>query len=217
MIGGEMINPTAVTDAIHQKTMDQLDIHGSIDPVTMSPLDNNSGTIEYSGLNDSVLGLPSDLTFNEDGLISVIAYTVMFVISTLGNMSVFITLFRNGRRRSRVNKFILHLAMADLVVTFINMPLEVAWHLTVSWRAGDLACRLLMFFRAFGLYLSSFILITISLDRYFAVRHPPSLNEADHRGRLMLMLAWCLSVIASIPQVSQSNIYINSLTPGRFS
>ena len=80
----------------------------------------------------------------------------MFVMSTLGNMSVFITLFRNGRRRSRINNFILHSLMADLVVTFINMPLDWYMYPTVSWRAVDLTCRLLMFFYAFGVYLSSF-------------------------------------------------------------
>ena len=35
MFDGEMINPTAVTDTIHQKRMDQLDMYDYIDPVTM--------------------------------------------------------------------------------------------------------------------------------------------------------------------------------------
>ncbi len=146
--------------------------------------------------------LPRDLVFNEDSLISVVAYSVLFIIGALGNVTVFVTLFRNRGRRSRVNKFIMHLSIADMVVTFMMMPIEIGWHLTVSWRAGDLSCRTLMFFRAFGFYLSSFILISISLDRYFAVRHPLSLNHADHRGKLMLLLAWIFSIIASIPQVS---------------
>ena len=68
---------------------------------------------------------------------------------------------------------------------------------------GGAACRILMFFRAFGLYLSSFILVVISLDRYFAILHPMSLTDADRRGRIMIMLAWAFSFIASIPQVSE--------------
>lgn len=34
-----------------------------------------------------------------------------------------------------------HLAIADLLVTFIMMPLEIGWAFTVSWRAGDFMCR----------------------------------------------------------------------------
>ncbi|KAH3841735.1 hypothetical protein DPMN_115210 [Dreissena polymorpha] len=80
------------------------------------------------------------------------------------------------------------------------MPLEIGWNGTVQWLAGDALCRILMFFRAFGLYLSSFVLVVISLDRYFAILHPLSLNDADKRGKIMLCFAWLFSVVASSPQ-----------------
>ena len=130
---------------------------------------------------DYALSLPGEMTFDSDNLVSVIAYSVLFAISAVGNLTVFITLFRNRRRhqKSRVNLFIMHLCLADLIVTFIMLPMETAWHVTVGWLAGDAACRILMFFRTFGFYLSSFILVTISLDRYFAILKPLSLNDAD--------------------------------------
>ena len=145
--------------------------------------------------------LPREMTFNDDSLVSVVAYSVLFFLAAFGNLTVFITLFRNRHRKSRVNMFIMHLSMADMIVTFVMLPLEVAWHVTVAWRAGDAGCRILMFWRAFGFYLSSFILITISLDRYFAITHPLSISDADKRGKLMLLFAWLFSFFASIPQV----------------
>ena len=148
---------------------------------------------------------PPELTFNADSLISVITYSILFFIAATGNLTVFIILLKNRRRRSRVNLFIMHLSVADMIVTFLMMPMEIAWHTTVSWNASDLCCRLFMFCRVLGFYLSSFILITISLDRYFAIVHPLSLNNADKRGRFMLLLAWIFSIMASIPQV---HIYI---------
>ncbi|KAK2148861.1 hypothetical protein LSH36_479g02000 [Paralvinella palmiformis] len=134
-------------------------------------------------------------------MVSVIAYSVLFFIAAFGNLTVFITLFRNRHRRSRVNLFIMHLSIADMIVTFVMIPMEIGWHATVSWRAGDVACRVLMFCRPFGFYLSSFILVAISLDRYFAIRHPMSISDADKRGKLMLLMAWIFSVVASTPQV----------------
>lgn len=50
-------------------------------------------------------------------------------------------------------------------VTFLMMPLEIGWAITVSWKAGDAMCRIMAFFRVFGLYLSSFVLVCISMDR----------------------------------------------------
>ncbi len=45
------------------------------------------------------------------------------------------------------------------------MPLEIIWAATVSWWAGDFLCRICSFFRIFGLFLSSNIVICISIDR----------------------------------------------------
>jgi gonadotropin-releasing hormone receptor len=45
------------------------------------------------------------------------------------------------------------------------MPLEIGWNITVTWQASDSACRIMAFFRTFGLYLSSFVIVSISLDR----------------------------------------------------
>lgn len=147
-------------------------------------------------------GLPREISFSSDNLMSVVAYSCLFVIAAVGNLTVFITLFRTRRRKSRVNTFIMHLAIADLIVTFIMLPLETAWHIAVAWHAGEFACRLLMFFRAFGFYLSSFVLVAISLDRYFSIVHPLSIHDADKRGKLFLIFAWLLSSTASLPQVS---------------
>ena len=153
--------------------------------------------------------VPREMTFTDDSLVSVVAYIVLFVISAIGNLTVFITLCRIRRRKSRVNLFILHLCIADLIVTLVMLPMEIGWHFTVAWKAGDVGCRIFMFFRTFGFYLSSFVLIAISLDRYLAIAHPLSLNDAGKRGKLMLLFAWLFSSIASAPQVSLSSLNLS--------
>ena len=168
------------------------------DALSILSLDLNT-TITREDTNGS---LPRELVFTDDSLVSVILYSILFAIAAVGNLSVFVTLFRYRHRNSRVNLYIMHLCTADLIVTFVMLPMEIGWHITVSWTAGDIGCRLLMFFRAFGFYLSSFILITISLDRYFAVIHPLSLTDGSRRGKLMLIIAWLCGIIASAPQVS---------------
>lgn len=154
--------------------------------------------------NWTMTELPPEMTFTGDNAMTVAVYSVLCVVATVGNLTVFGTLYVNhDHLRSRVNLFIVHLSIADLIVALIMMPLEIGWHLTVAWRAGDLACRVLMFFRAFGFYLSSFILVAISIDRYCAIARPLSLQTAERRGRVMLAIAWILSAVSSLPQVRQ--------------
>lgn len=167
-------------------------------------------TSSSHSINDSLQGnvggdstsMPVDMTFNSSHVLLISCYTVIFVISLVGNLCVLKAILGGGRkqRKSRVNLMLLHLALADLIVTVVMIPVEVGWAATVQWTAGDTSCRIFSFFRIFGHYLSSFILVCISIDRYFAVVHPLSLNAADRRGKIMLGFAWLLAATCALPQ-----------------
>lgn len=70
--------------------------------------------------------LTPDSTFDREDAWIVAAYVSLFILSGTLNITVLITLLCNSRSaKSHVNRFIIHLCVADLVVTFITMPLEV--------------------------------------------------------------------------------------------
>jgi len=146
--------------------------------------------------------LPPELRFNTGALVAIVVYSCLFAVAAVGNVTVFVTLYRNRHRKSRINLMIMHLAIADMVVTFVMIPLEVGWRATTQWLAGNAACKVLLFLRAFGLYLSSMVLVCVSLDRYFAILYPLRVNDARRRGKLMLIAAWLVSIVCSLPQVS---------------
>lgn len=173
--------------------------------------DFNDSAVLCNGFNFSLNGsvdcgptpLPSFMEYNLERILSIIVYGILFFIAGIGNVTVLVILIRNRKRsRSRVNLLIMHLAIADCIVTFVMIPLEIGWAVTIEWLAGDIMCRIMSFWRQFGLCLSSFVLIAISLDRYFAVCHPLSVRNAGARAKLMLFFAWLLSIICSAPQVN---------------
>ncbi|XP_077988590.1 gonadotropin-releasing hormone II receptor-like [Glandiceps talaboti] len=139
--------------------------------------------------------------FDEAARIRVILYAVFFVIAVTGNLTIFITMFRNRSKRNRVKTFIMHLCIADLLVAVLVMPTEAIWQLTVKWYAGDVMCKILSFLKLFPLYLSSNILVTMSVDRYWAIVHPLSVSNADRRGSIMLILSWGIAGACSLPQM----------------
>ncbi|XP_058455193.1 adipokinetic hormone/corazonin-related peptide receptor variant I-like [Malaya genurostris] len=145
----------------------------------------------------------------------IIVYCVLFIIAAGGNLSVVITLFRSRRhRRSRVSLMICHLAVADLMVAFIMIPLEVGWRITVQWHAGNVACKVFLFMRAFCLYLSSNVLVCVSLDRCFAVIYPLRVSAARKRGKIMLGGAWIIAFVNAIPQSIIFRVQQHPQVPG---
>ncbi|GFR28922.1 gonadotropin-releasing hormone receptor [Trichonephila clavata] len=145
-----------------------------------------------------------DKFFNEYSMEEAILYSLLFILAAGGNVPVFITLIRNGHRKSRLNMMVMHLTIADLIVTLM-IPLEIAWRLPQAIndnQAGNLTCKILVYMRQFGHYLSSTVLVCISLDKLFTVVHSLNVNEAQRRCKIMLGLAWTASILNSIPQVS---------------
>ncbi|KAJ6662900.1 hypothetical protein lerEdw1_011104 [Lerista edwardsae] len=123
-----------------------------------------------------------------------------FVVAACSNTAVLLSVART-RRKSHVQLLILSLSMADLLVTLIVMPLDAAWNVTVQWYAGDVLCRLLNFLKLFAMYSAALVLVVISLDRHSAILHPFSFASSSHRNRVMLCIAWLLSVLLASPQL----------------
>ncbi|CAL4112778.1 unnamed protein product, partial [Meganyctiphanes norvegica] len=156
-------------------------------------------------------GKPTGLT--EINMINLLAYSSLFPVAAIGNLMVFVALFRSRHRKSRVNLMIMHLSLADMIVTFVFLPTEITWNLTIQWVYGNVGCKVYKFFSAFGFYLSSMILVCISLDRYFAVVHPLKVNDAQRRGKIMLFFAWLTSAVVALPQSVIFNVQQHPMYP----
>lgn len=173
------------------------------------PEDGQEGGLDHAlHLNYSDTNLtaaPADIPegLTDINMTQLIAYSLLFPLAAVGNLLVFVALFRNRHRKSRVNMMILHLSLADMIVTFVFLPTEITWHVTIEWVFGNFGCKVYKFLSAFGFYLSSMVLVCISLDRYFAVLHPLKVNDAQRRGKIMLFFAWLISAVISLPQVSR--------------
>ncbi|XP_075216246.1 adipokinetic hormone/corazonin-related peptide receptor variant I-like isoform X2 [Lycorma delicatula] len=159
-------------------------------------------TVVQVGPNETFI-VPIEMRFNDGHLISIIVYSILLIVSAIGNITVLCIILKRRRktRSTHINTMLMHLAIADLLVTFLLMPFEIIWSATVSWWAGDAACKIMAFFRTFGLFQSSFVLVCISIDRYFAVLKPMNICDVDRRGKVLLSGAWIGSIICSLPQI----------------
>lgn len=151
-------------------------------------------------------------TFTPAAQARVAATMVLFLFAAVSNLALLISVSRGRRLASHLRPLIISLASADLMMTFIVMPLDMVWNVTVQWYAGDGLCKLLCFLKLFAMQTSAFILVVISLDRHQAILRPLDSLNAHHRNKRMLLLAWSLSALIASPQVTLIHIYTNTLT-----
>lgn len=150
-----------------------------------------------------IQGAENDLT--NIRLIDILVYSFFFLIGGPANTRVLLILLRNKLyTKTRHHKLLLNLAVADTIVCLLMLPTEVGWRLTSEWKAGDIGCRSFQFIRVFGLYASSMVLIVISIDRYYAVVQPFTYSLIGPRINKMLVIAWLVSILLSLPQVKNT-------------
>ncbi|XP_037308597.1 gonadotropin releasing hormone receptor 4 isoform X2 [Pungitius pungitius] len=151
-----------------------------------------------AGADGDALQLP---TFSTAAKVRVIITFSLCAVSAVCNLLVLYAAGNGGKRKSHVRILIMNLTVADLLVTFIVMPVDAVWNITLQWLAGDVACRLLMFMKLVAMYSCAFVTVVISLDRQSAILNPLGITEAKRKSKIMLTVAWTMSVILSIPQM----------------
>ncbi|CAB3365950.1 Hypothetical predicted protein, partial [Cloeon dipterum] len=126
----------------------------------------------------------------------------LFALIVLGNSAVLAALlYTNKGRKSRMNFFIMQLALADLSVGLISVLTDIIWRITVAWNAGNAACKFIRFLQAVVTYSSTYVLVALSIDRYDAITRPMRFSGSWHRARVLVALAWFFSVLFSLPIV----------------
>jgi len=195
--------------------------------------------ISFNNLAISESDMPDDMRFSLEKILIVVCNSIGLTVSALGNLIMLAILARNLRRQAdnRIFILLLHLNIADLIVTFFYMPkvrpidtiyfnleesitmqikyrkyLKIWKHLfidfqeiihasTVQWLGPDWLCRVTRYMDVFGIYVSSNVLISMSIDRFFAIVKPMSYFKAKSRVKHMLLVAWLLAALSSVPQV----------------
>ncbi|XP_011068872.1 PREDICTED: gonadotropin-releasing hormone receptor [Acromyrmex echinatior] len=136
--------------------------------------------------------------------LKVIVLAIISVLSLVGNLATIYSITKNRRKQhgSTIYLLIFHLSVADLLVTIFCLAGEAIWSYTVAWLWGNAACKIFKFLQMFSLYLSTFVLVLIGVDRFVAVRYPmKGLNTPQTCSRFVL-LTWLLSFILATPQIA---------------
>lgn len=149
-------------------------------------------------LNEDYFVLP---TFSTAAKVRVAITCVLFISSACFNVATLWTIIHKYRKKSHIRILIINLVAADLLITFVVMPLDAVWNVTIQWYAGDVACRILMFLKLVAMYSSAFVTVVISLDRHAAILNPLGIGDAKKKNKTMLSVAWALSLILATPQV----------------
>lgn len=132
-------------------------------------------------------------------IILITAYAILICISLFGNSIVCYVIMRNRRMYTVTNFFIANMAISDLFVTCLNVPFTIARNVLDEWPFGDFICHLVNFSLMISVYVSTFTLTAIALDRQYVLLYPLKPRITKRTGIVILVLIWVISFFLSLP------------------
>lgn len=136
-----------------------------------------------------------------EAICTAIVLTLIIISTIVGNILVILSVFTYKPLRIVQNFFIVSLAVADLTVAILVLPLNVAYSIIGQWVFGIYMCKMWLTCDIMCCTSSILNLCAIALDRYWAITDPINYAQKRTLERVLLMIGivWILSLIISSP------------------
>ncbi|XP_029024148.1 neuropeptide Y receptor type 2 isoform X2 [Betta splendens] len=136
-----------------------------------------------------------------DQTVRIVLYSLIFLLSVLGNSLIIAVLVRNRRMRTVTNLFLLSLAVSDLMVSLVCIPFTLIPNLMRDFIFGTGICKLVMYFMGVSVSVSTFNLVAISLERYSAICNPLTSRtwQTKSHAAKVITATWAASFILMLP------------------
>jgi len=124
---------------------------------------------------------------------------LMILTTIIGNVFVMMAILMDRQLQSVANYLILSLALADLLVAVLVMPLGAVYEIRQSWVFGAFLCDMWTSSDVLCCTASILHLLAIALDRYWAVTYPHYIHSRNSTSIWMLIsFVWIMSIIVSL-------------------
>ncbi|NXE51785.1 NMUR1 protein, partial [Casuarius casuarius] len=132
-------------------------------------------------------------------------YLLIFVVGAVGNTLTCVVILRHRFMRTPTNYYLFSLAISDLLVLLLGMPLELydMWS-NYPFLLGASGCYFKTLLFEAVCFASILNVTALSVERYIAVVHPLKAKYVvtrNHAKRVIITI-WVMSVICSIPNTS---------------
>ncbi|XP_034123496.1 cholecystokinin receptor type A [Drosophila guanche] len=128
-------------------------------------------------------------------------YSIILLCAVVGNLLVVLTLVQNRRMRTITNVFLLNLAISDILLGVFCMPVTLVGTLLRHFIFGEFLCKLIQFAQAASVAVSSWTLVAISCERYYAICHPlrsRTWQTINHANKIIAII-WLGSLLCMTP------------------
>lgn len=163
---------------------------------------------------DSVFGISLAMP-QWEAIGTAVILSLIIVVTIVGNILVILSVFTYKPLRIVQNFFIVSLAVADMTVAILVLPLNVAYSVRGRWDFGIHICKMWLTSDVLCCTASILNLCAIALDRYWAITDPINYAQKRTVERVLILIigVWVLSLVISSPPLIGWNDWPDHFDP----
>jgi len=125
------------------------------------------------------------------------------LVTITGNLMVMVSFKLDKQLQTISNYFLFSLAVADMIIGVVSMPLYTFYTISNKWTFGAVACDLYLSVDYMASNASVLNLLVISFDRYLSVTRPLTYRarRTTRRAALMIFLSWAVAAVVWPPWI----------------
>ncbi|KAL7079764.1 hypothetical protein ACQ4LE_001367 [Meloidogyne hapla] len=158
------------------------------------PIPNNNQCLPIqSSFPEMVDLLPVQLIFS-------FLYLLIWLAAILGNVSVlYVVSLKQVQLSSVRSVFICSLAASDILMSMTSLPITAVSIFTRDWVFPTFFCKLMGIFQGGAVFVSSFTLTAIAVDRYILIKHPTKQKIKFRTALSIIASLWVLGYTCTLP------------------
>ncbi|KAG5671907.1 hypothetical protein PVAND_002076 [Polypedilum vanderplanki] len=168
---------------------------------------NNNTKPQFSNNESQYADLIRRITLNRNfdepaNSILIAMYSFLIIIGSTGNILVVLAVLRNKSMQTARNIFIVNLAISDLLLCLVTMPLTLIEVLSRFWPLGNsvLVCKSIGALQGISIFVSTISITAISLDRYQVIVGCPAKDNLQMLGAVFILLGiWTIALLCAAP------------------
>ncbi|XP_040056316.1 5-hydroxytryptamine receptor 1B [Gasterosteus aculeatus] len=178
---------------------------GQVEPTP--PVNATNGTAASSLVPVSAESLAAQLSL-------AVILSVFTLATTSSNAFVIATISQSKKLQTPANFLIASLAVTDLLVSILVMPICVLYTVIHTWTLGQIVCDIWLSSDITCCTASILHLCVIALDRYWAITDAVEYSKKRTPGRAAAMVAtaWVIAISISLPPLFWRQVKADELT-----
>uniref|UniRef100_A0AAZ3QH94 5-hydroxytryptamine receptor 1D n=2 Tax=Oncorhynchus tshawytscha TaxID=74940 RepID=A0AAZ3QH94_ONCTS len=169
-------------------------------------MDQDNSSVDPFFTNTTESSEPTEAQWDKATLLGlqIILSAILAIVTlatVLSNAFVIATIFLTRKLHTPANFLIGSLAVTDLLVSILVMPISILYTVSKTWALGQIVCDIWLSSDITFCTASILHLCVIALDRYWAITDALeySKRRTMRRAGLMITVVWVISISISMP------------------